>query len=152
MFSDIYLISYLPYNFFMQYQKLDISGLSNCAKETQLSSHLNLKKPTRETEFQQKYKTEMCKNWEAGHCEYGDKCAFAHGNRELRSKVQVATNKKCKQFAESGYCLLGSRCQFDHCKESDTACSSPANTPRSRKGSDPPFSFPIFIDLETRGI
>jgi len=33
------------------------------------------------------YKTEICRSWkEQGHCEYGEKCTFAHGLRELRMR------------------------------------------------------------------
>merc|ERR1712087_636893 len=35
-------------------------------------------------ESEQKYKTELCKNWiETNTCRYGRKCQFAHGNEEL---------------------------------------------------------------------
>lgn len=49
------------------------------------SSHFS--KPTiqREYDFQMKYKTELCKNWSLkGHCSYGKKCRFAHGESELK--------------------------------------------------------------------
>ena len=39
-------------------------------------------------DFKIKYKTELCKYYEIdGHCKYGDKCAYAHGKENLRSKV-----------------------------------------------------------------
>ena len=47
----------------------------------------------------------------------GDKCAYAHGKENLRSKVTNTTayrTKKCTQFFEQGYCPYGSRCQFAH--------------------------------------
>lgn len=31
-----------------------------------------------------KYKTEICRNWQNGHCAFGLKCTFAHGASELR--------------------------------------------------------------------
>ena len=69
-------------------------------------------------DFKVKYKTELCKNFEInGYCKYGDKCAYAHGIENLRSKVTNTTayrTKKCVQFFEQGYCPYGSRCQFAH--------------------------------------
>lgn len=60
-----------------------------------------------------KYKTEICKNWEAGFCEFGDKCVFAHGRMEIREKSYYKT-KRCRQFFESGYCMFGNKCLFQH--------------------------------------
>ena len=35
-------------------------------------------------------KYEMCKNWrEKGHCKYGDKCLFAHGEHELTKRSSL---------------------------------------------------------------
>ena len=69
-------------------------------------------------DFKTKYKTELCKYYESqGFCQYGDKCAYAHGVENLRSKVTNTTayrTKKCTQFFEQGYCPYGSRCQFAH--------------------------------------
>jgi hypothetical protein len=33
-----------------------------------------------------KYKTELCRNWQHGHCVFGNKCIFAHGTAELRTR------------------------------------------------------------------
>ena len=69
-------------------------------------------------DFKIKYKTELCKYYECnGYCIYGDKCAYAHGKENLRSKVTNTTayrTKKCSQFFEQGYCPYGNRCQFAH--------------------------------------
>ena len=69
-------------------------------------------------DFKIKYKTELCKYFEAhGHCKYGENCAYAHGKENLRSKVTNTTayrTKKCTQFFEKGYCPYGNRCQFAH--------------------------------------
>ena len=69
-------------------------------------------------DFKIKYKTELCKFFEIdGKCQYGDKCAYAHGIENLRSKVTNTTayrTKKCTQFFEKGYCPYGNRCQFAH--------------------------------------
>jgi len=43
-------------------------------------------------DFKIKYKTELCKYYECdGYCKYGDKCAYAHGKENLRSKVTNTT-------------------------------------------------------------
>ena len=69
-------------------------------------------------DFKIKYKTELCKFFEIdGKCQFGDKCAYAHGIENLRSKVTNTTayrTKKCTQFFEKGYCPYGNRCQFAH--------------------------------------
>ena len=54
----------------------------------------------------------MCKNWQKGKCNFGKKCAFAHGFEELRAKV-VSKNfrtKDCKNYSQFGYCKYGERC------------------------------------------
>jgi hypothetical protein len=74
-----------------------------------------------------KFKTEMCRNWALGLCQFGDSCAFAHGTEEMRCKNKFSNykTKDCKQFHELGYCKYGSRCQFKHRDTSvDTASSS----------------------------
>ena len=56
-----------------------------------------------------------------GFCKYGDNCAFAHGESELKNR-KISSNyktKPCKQFFEIGFCPYGSRCQFSHKKEFD---------------------------------
>ena len=69
-------------------------------------------------DFKIKYKTELCKYYEInGYCKFGDRCAYAHGKENLRSKVTNSSayrTKKCFQFFEQGYCPYGSRCQFAH--------------------------------------
>ena len=70
------------------------------------------------TDFKIKYKTELCKYYEInGFCKYGNRCAYAHGKENLRSKVTNSTayrTRKCSQFFENGYCPYGNRCQFAH--------------------------------------
>jgi hypothetical protein len=55
-----------------------------------------------------------------GFCKYGDNCAFAHGEVELKNKKLNSNykTKPCKQFFEIGFCPYGTRCQFSHKKES----------------------------------
>lgn len=70
--------------------------------------------------FRTKWKTEICRNWELyGQCKFGDKCAFAHGESELKKRKMTFNykTKPCKQFFELGYCSYGIRCQFSHKQE-----------------------------------
>ena len=71
--------------------------------------------------FKTKWKTEICRYWEMyGECKFGENCAFAHGDSELKQRKLTFNykTKPCKQFFELGYCSYGSRCQFSHKKES----------------------------------
>ena len=70
---------------------------------------------------QVKYKTEICRSWDQGCCEFGDKCIFAHGYKEIRNFPSLTNykTKKCKQFYERGYCQYGNRCQFLHKNSSE---------------------------------
>ena len=114
-------------------------------------------KRQKETDFRIKYKTEICRNWELGSCEFGNNCAFAHGYEELRNKTSTGNNyktKKCKQFHELGYCIYGNRCQFKHRDPStDNILSSPKNNLLSRKSSEDSSKrrLQIFIELEKKG-
>ena len=70
--------------------------------------------------YRTKLKTEICRYWEMnGECKYGENCAFAHGESELKKRKLTFNYKKkpCKQFFELGYCSYGIRCQFSHKKE-----------------------------------
>ena len=107
-------------------------------------------------EGQNKIKTELCRNLEAGFCEFGDKCFFAHSIEELRDKSRAAACKlvKCKNFFELGYCLNGHKCQYRHRESSpDTAANSPnVSAKASRKGSEDTHKVPFFLDFEFRNL
>lgn len=68
-------------------------------------------------DFKAKWKTERCHYWEMdGKCKFGEKCAFAHGDKDLNNRIKPNKykTKQCKQFFEFGYCPYGTRCQFSH--------------------------------------
>lgn len=71
-----------------------------------------------DNDYKQKRKTEPCKNFAKGKCNYGDDCAFAHGVDELRKKSHVASRYKlaqCQSYHGGRfYCQYGQRCQFAH--------------------------------------
>lgn len=68
----------------------------------------------------QKYKTELCKNYELyGYCRWADNCFFAHGKFELKSKTLLNNfykTKICKHYHRTGFCPYAVRCQYFHFK------------------------------------
>lgn len=70
----------------------------------------------------QLFKTELCQTFATiGECKYSNKCQFAHGLQELKSK-QRSTNfrtKPCNNWAKFGDCRYGKRCCFKHGDDSD---------------------------------
>ena len=101
----------------------EYSGLSyNKGIEIEIDkkSEKKKKKKSGDTkDFRTKWKTEICHYWEMNNfCKYGDNCAFAHGENELKNRKMSFNykTKLCKQFFENGYCNYGSRCQFSHKK------------------------------------
>ena len=70
------------------------------------------------SDFRVKFKTELCKNYLKGnHCEFGDKCSFAHGHHELLERKDTHKNyktKMCKRWLKEKSCPYGDRCQFIH--------------------------------------
>ncbi len=106
---------------------------------------------SRKTAFVLNYKTELCHNWEIGFCEFGDKCAFAHGKAELRKPQQKSNKyktKRCKQFHSLGYCVYGPRCQFIH-EEQNSLREIPtaANSRRNSIDDSDSHRLPIFRRL-----
>lgn len=109
---------------------------------------------SQESDFKSKFKTEICRNWTQGCCEYGDKCIFAHGNHELRGKEFLTAKyrtKKCKQFHELGFCQYGNRCQFMHVEAGNDSEISDAKTasssPRPASSQDTRKRLPVFVKL-----
>ena len=93
--------------------------------ETKIIQKLKLKKNAldqmdfeKEWKKDPKYKTELCKGFEAkGICIYGNKCRFAHGKNELFDKANNLQNykqKDCLSFFQHGFCAYGYRCNFKH--------------------------------------
>lgn len=95
------------------------------------------------------YKTRMCHAWQAGRCNYGDGCKYAHGEmdmqRNLSDRKDTSTvfkgalykTRPCFEFRDNGSCKLGDRCSYahgDHELRPDRGSSS------SRSGSKPAAS------------
>lgn len=75
-----------------------------------------------DNKLQEKFKTELCKNWQNGCCKFVN-CSFAHGVEELAERKNLPSNYKtkiCKQFHEQMYCSYGSRCQFIHLEDAES--------------------------------
>ena len=69
------------------------------------------------SDFRQKFKTEICRNWEMSKCKFGAECVFAHGYHELQQKNHIHSNyrtRECINFYQHMYCSYGERCQFYH--------------------------------------
>ena len=107
------------------------------------------------SEPEAKIKTEICRNWEAGSCEYGDKCFFAHGMKELREKfsAKIVKTQKCESFFKFGYCMNGIKCQFKHTDDGEGLSSTQALAKKNMSQALPEkFNAPIFVDLESRSL
>lgn len=95
----------------------DFSGLKKDISPEKNNKSTGVKKAGDTMDFKTKWKTEKCHYWEMyGNCKFGENCAFAHGDDELKFR-NLSNNyktKRCKQFFEAGYCPYGSRCQFSH--------------------------------------
>uniref|UniRef100_A0A183CF66 Protein TIS11 n=1 Tax=Globodera pallida TaxID=36090 RepID=A0A183CF66_GLOPA len=63
------------------------------------------------------YKTELCRSWmEHGRCNYGERCQYAHGEKEKRPVPRHPKYKTeaCQSYHKTGYCPYGPRCHFIH--------------------------------------
>jgi len=89
------------------------------------------------------YKSELCKVFmDTGHCKYGGKCQYAHGQDELRF-VQKSKNYKtaqCKSFWTTGHCKYGTRCCFQHNDLGGAFQQTPSPHLLSRAESQPAMS------------
>jgi hypothetical protein len=96
-----------------------------------------------EADLNNNFKTELCRNWSLGLCQWGNKCSFAHGYEELRERKVIKANyrtKRCKQFHQLGFCIYGNRCQFIHKEQMQL---QDGETSRKR--------LPVFVSIEKRG-
>jgi len=60
---------------------------------------------SKETNRNEKYKTVLCTYWlEDNWCNYGDKCFYAHGKHELRSRKEVDSYRMypCLNWVSTG--------------------------------------------------
>lgn len=85
---------------------------------------INLSAAQQSLQPNNKYKTELCKNYEVNSfCKWGDNCYFAHGKSELKTKAPTNMfykTKLCKHFHQTGFCPYASRCQYLHLQGEQT--------------------------------
>ena len=107
------------------------------------------KETTRREDLNIKFKTEICRNWTLGLCQFGERCAFAHGTEEIRNKLKFSNykTKDCKQFHELGYCQYGSRCQFKHRVPSEETASNSSEDNREIVYDNRKKRLPVFAKL-----
>jgi Zinc finger C-x8-C-x5-C-x3-H type (and similar) len=72
-----------------------------------------IRKAYNESNYNIKYKTEICKNWLSGQCKFGEFCIFAHGTEEIKSNAPQKL-QECKNFKNNHWCSYGDKCQFKH--------------------------------------
>ncbi|CAL1287493.1 unnamed protein product [Larinioides sclopetarius] len=96
------------------------------------------------------YKTELCKRFLRGHCEFGDQCEFAHGHDDLRdvTKHPLYKKKVCIKFFKYGYCRVSDKCVFIHVPnpnftQSYDLGSDGETSPLSSYSSPPPNRNPL---------
>lgn len=58
-------------------------------------------------------KTRMCRFFQAGACERGDACGFAHGSEDVKSLPDLGKTKMCPNLLGSGSCSQED-CRFAH--------------------------------------
>ena len=103
-----------------------------------------------------KYKTELCKNWAKGFCQYSSNCLFAHGSHEIREKTLPSKYKTrlCVNMLREGSCKYGDRCQFKH--EADFIATAPGSPQHKLQLVAPDFDsatskrLPIFQQIVNR--
>ncbi|OMJ64994.1 hypothetical protein SteCoe_40036 [Stentor coeruleus] len=64
------------------------------------SSQAIVSKKLHSPEYNEKYKTELCRNWQNGFCSFNGKCVFAHGKEELREKNLATSDEKSIQASD----------------------------------------------------
>lgn len=116
--------------------------LSSCENSKRKHSNSNSDNSQPHSDFQTKFKTELCRNYERALCPFGKTCTFAHGLSELKLKTHISVKyktKHCEKFYNIGYCSYGHRCQFIH---ADSRSTSPS--PTSERA---PRRLPVFLLL-----
>ncbi|OTF79744.1 hypothetical protein BLA29_001510 [Euroglyphus maynei] len=122
------------------HKKLDRSYSEPVEKQQKnvLSASAQQQQQQQQQTSSSRYKTELCRSYaEVGHCKYGDKCQFAHGDEELRTITRHPKFKteNCKSFHSTGFCPYGPRCHFIH--NSDESKKSLAQASNNTRLFDP---------------
>ncbi|CAJ1385161.1 unnamed protein product [Effrenium voratum] len=59
------------------------------------------------------YKTRTCSFFQKGKCTRGEKCKYAHGDRELKERPDLTFTSLCREFVATGACN-DPTCSFAH--------------------------------------
>jgi len=90
----------------------------------------------KESLFGDKFKTEYCVKFkQLGACPYGERCNFAHGDEQIRTRFRHPNyqTKPCLKFIKGGVCPYGTRCTFLHSLEPVKKVVKHHNRPRNYK-------------------
>eukprot|EP00397_Hematodinium_sp_SG-2012_P016447 GEMP01016779.1.p1 GENE.GEMP01016779.1~~GEMP01016779.1.p1 ORF type:complete len:307 (+),score=29.59 GEMP01016779.1:332-1252(+) len=60
------------------------------------------------------YRTKKCSYYESGSCKRGEKCAFAHGEANLRRAPDLYKTQLCEAYLTTGACQNKATCSFAH--------------------------------------
>eukprot|EP00923_Selenidium_pygospionis_P031225 GHVN01055410.1.p1 GENE.GHVN01055410.1~~GHVN01055410.1.p1 ORF type:complete len:456 (-),score=43.15 GHVN01055410.1:1170-2537(-) len=87
--------------------------LSNHAKQRRDAPSSQIPNATQRDMF---YKIKMCRWYQAGKCDYGDECCFAHTKSELRPAPNLMRMRMCPTHVRRGNCL-DPDCLYAHNKK-----------------------------------
>ena len=59
---------------------------------------------------------EVCKNYLAGRCKFGDECKYEHSEGE---PIEPPPRGQCFNFRDGGECQFGDRCRYLHGEDDD---------------------------------
>ena len=119
-------------------------------KETRRYQNHFEKDSTFRTDQENRVKKEICKYWESGKCDFGDKCLYAHGASQIGEKQGVkAQQERCENYYKFGYCFSGIKCQFSHTQK-EKKIELNVNSDLVTKAAQ--ITSPLFIDLESRNL
>eukprot|EP00923_Selenidium_pygospionis_P031227 GHVN01055413.1.p1 GENE.GHVN01055413.1~~GHVN01055413.1.p1 ORF type:complete len:470 (-),score=40.23 GHVN01055413.1:1015-2424(-) len=91
----------------------DNQTLSNHAKQRRDAPSSQIPNATQRDMF---YKIKMCRWYQAGKCNYGDECCFAHTKSELRPAPNLMRMRMCPTHVRRGKCL-DADCLYAHNKK-----------------------------------
>ncbi|TRY72206.1 hypothetical protein TCAL_01089 [Tigriopus californicus] len=100
-----------------------------------------------------RYKTELCRPFqESGVCKYGEKCQFAHGEKELRNINRHPKYKTdlCRTYHSVGFCPYGPRCHFIHNLEELKERQAPTSLNMNNTNTEEMPPLPMFSFQRSR--
>lgn len=83
------------------------SGHASGLHEQRPTAHQNI------LSYNNFYKTRLCRAFQAGKCQFSNRCNYAHGVADLRPLVDLTKTKLCPRLQMPGGCLQP-RCRYAH--------------------------------------